>query len=146
MNCRIHWAFVVLSTLCGVSGCRHETTLGSQASERVLNLDPASPRPLIDVHFGHVGAGESVTTSLLVANTSGGTMRIVRMDSTCDCISLDSPTLPLTLPPRGTKELRIKCDLAEDSEFSGSLGVFSSLYCADGALCGRFRSRISVRK
>jgi hypothetical protein len=101
----------------------------------VLSGDSRSPLliPSKDVvDLGVLSAGEWRNPSLLLSNKGETPVEIVKIESSCPCLSLECA--PRGVPPSGTAQMTATLDLGKEPSFVGNLRIRAQGRTRSGAL------------
>ena len=92
------------------------------------------------IRFGDARAGEDRDAAFLVSNLSDDPVQVLGVKTSCGCIAVEK--LPVTVPPRGTKEVRLTIHLEES--FSGTVEQALTFH-TDEPSTPRFLVKVSGR-
>jgi hypothetical protein len=104
-----------------------------------IGLLEVSPDP---VDLGTLRAGRSARAAIALRNTTGRTIVVDRIESSCDCLSL--PALPLEVRPGSRAEFPVVFDSSHEAGFAGELGILVRGFDSGNTLVFRTQVRCEV--
>lgn len=106
---------------------------------RTDNNSPIARGEMQHLNFGVVRHGERALRGFLVKNPTASSIRITRIGSDCECITL--APVPVSVDARSEVRIDATVDETRDDFFSGSLGVPVSAFSGGREV---FRAEVDV--